>query len=778
MNKIINNIQKYAGLPDIKQYITEGEFGIEKENLRVNDDGSIAKTAHPDNLGCKNCNPYITNDFAENQIEMICPPMRNIREAYGFIGTIHDIVSENIGDELLWPQSLPGIINSEDEIKVATFGEKGVEKDIYRQKLVKIYGKTRQMISGVHFNVSLPESLVLKLHSASKSPDDINIFRDKLYLKMTRNFLRYRWFLIYLYGQSPVAHESFKIRSLKTDEIEVPDCPNGTSLRNSTYGYRNKEELNISYKSVQNYRDEIDDFVKAGKLIDDKELYQTIRIKFNGQKEHISYIELRLPDLDPLEKIGLSLNTLHFFHLFLIYTLLTPENDDFSKEIQDIATSNSDIISCEGNSKDIKICNFSGQKVYARQYAREIFSEIEKIYKDYDINKYNLYNNAFEQAKFILENPEERPYNKILKEIKKEGFIKFHIKRAKKYKQESKAENFRFFGFEDFELSTQLLLKAAVKRGLTIDILDRKENFIRLSSRNKTEYIMQATRTSLDRYSSILVMENKVITKKVLKENNINVPEGKYYNSVDKAKSDFWIFKGRPVVIKPKSTNFGLGINILKENNDNALFNRAVDFAFEQEDSVLIEDFFSGREFRVFIIGDEVVGILHRVPANVTGDGKSTIIELVVVKNKNPLRGKGYKTPLEKINLGEAEEIFLKLQNLTFDSIVKKDETVYLRENSNISTGGDSIDYTDDIHESYKKIAVDAAKALGVKITGLDMIIKDTKVPATKDNYTIIELNFNPAIHIHCYPFIGKNRYLNEKILDALEFKVASGGCK
>jgi len=113
--------------------------------------------------------------------------------------------------------------------------------------------------------------------------------------------------------------------------------------------------------------------------------------------------------------------------------------------------------------------------------------------------------------------------------------------------------------------------------------------------------------------------------------------------------------------------------------------------------------------------------------------------------------------------------MFLKTQALDFECIPQNDQIIYLRENSNISTGGDSIDFTDEMHQSYKDIAVAAAKALKVKITGLDMIVRTISEVATKSNYTIIELNFNPAIHIHCYPFIGKNRRLDEKILDALE---------
>jgi glutamate--cysteine ligase len=98
-------------------------------------------------------------------------------------------------------------------------------------------------------------------------------------------------------------------------------------------------------------------------------------------------------------------------------------------------------------------------------------------------------------------------------------------------------------------------------------------------------------------------------------------------------------------------------------------------------------------------------------------------------------------------------------------------EIVFLRENSNISTGGDSIDFTDDVPDSYKQIAIKAASALNVKITGLDMIIQDLTQESTLNNYAIIELNFNPAIHIHCHPFKGKNRKLNEKLMDVLGYK-------
>ncbi|HJF35819.1 MAG TPA: bifunctional glutamate--cysteine ligase GshA/glutathione synthetase GshB, partial [Clostridium perfringens] len=250
--------------------------------------------------------------------------------------------------------------------------------------------------------------------------------------------------------------------------------------------------------------------------------------------------------------------------------------------------------------------------------------------------------------------------------------------------------------------------------------------------------------------------------------NNIKVPNGSEFDNIDDAISEIDNFINKPIVIKPKSTNFGTGISIFPQGANKEDITSAFEIAFKYDNTVLVEEFISGKEYRFLVIGDKVVGILHRVPANVVGDGEKSIRQLVEIKNQSPLRGKGYKTPLEKINLDENAALFLKHRGLDFDYIPKKDETVYLRENSNISTGGDSIDYTDDIHQEFKDIAVKSSKAIGAKICGVDMMIDDY---TNRDSqYAIIELNFNPAIHIHSYPYIGVEREIAKEILKLLEF--------
>lgn len=321
------------------------------------------------------------------------------------------------------------------------------------------------------------------------------------------------------------------------------------------------------------------------------------------------------------------------------------------------------------------------------------------------------------------------------------------------------------------ELSTQLLAAEAQRRGVRVEILDADDNFLRLSRDGRTEYVKQATRTSLDPYIAALLMENKQVTKQILREAGLPVPPGCAVRSVPAALAALPEFAGAGIVIKPRSTNFGEGVTIFKtpewQHDDVAV---AVSRALELDSIVLLERYEIGREYRFLVIGGKTVAVLHRVPANVVGDGARSIRALVEEKNLDPRRGSGYVTPLEKLQLGDAERQYLAAQGLDFEAVPPAGVTIYLRENSNISTGGDSLDFTDTVHPGYKDAAVRAAQAVGARISGADLIIGDIDAAPTAANYSIIELNFNPALHIHDFPFRGENRRVEGKVLDLLGF--------
>lgn len=751
--------------------LLQGNYGIERETLRVDLDGNLSFKSHPKTFGSKTQNPYITTDFSESQIEVITPPFNTVEDLYQFTNALYDIVAMEIGDEYLWPQSMPCIIADEKSIPIAIYNEDGKEAREYREKLFNKYGGKTQLISGIHLNFSFNELIFKKLYKLDDRGVSYKTFKDSIYLKVARNYLRYRWLIIYLLGGSSTLHESYIDDYFKEYFKKIAGnsfSNNGVlSYRNSELGYKNKVDLFPDYGSIDDYINSLSEYINDGLIESHKELYSQIRLKpkntkdfYNSlSKDGINYLEYRTIDVNPFEKGGISLEDLYFFQLFNIFLLVCEEND--YERWQEEAQENHNSIAMFGQN-DIMLKK-NGKLVSKKEWALEILNYIKTINDELNLGRGNILNTIIDRIK----NYKQTYSYKIFEKVKNEGYINAHLSLAQKYKRDAFNNRFRLEGYCDLELSTQILLKEAIKRGIEFNILDRSENFISLRKNNNLKYIKQATKTSKDNYVSVLIMENKTVTKKILSNNGIRVPDGREFYSINEAESFVKYYINKPIVIKPKSTNFGLGISIFPNGSNEENILKAFDIAFKYDKTVILEEFINGKEYRFLVVGNEVVGILHRIPANVKGDGINSIEELVRIKNQDSLRGVGYVKPLEKIKLDEHVELFLNQQNKDFKYIPSDGEVVYLRENSNISTGGDSIDYTDKIPEKFKDIAINCAEFVGANICGVDMMIEDFS--NENSNYSIIELNFNPAIHIHCYPYKGKERSIAVKVLKLLD---------
>lgn len=755
-----------------KEEILSANFGVEREGLRVNEDGKLAITNHNEIFGNKLLNPYITTDFSESQPELITPVFHTTKEAYAFLSALYDIIALEIGDEYIWPQSMPCDIPEDEHIPIAQYEDCDLCQSarMYREELYKKYGGKKQLISGIHFNFSFSEDFLRKLYEYENKHSDYKDFKNDLYLKVVRNYLRYRWLLIYLLGAAPIIHESYNKECTKLlREVHEGAYSNDGAIshRNGECGYKNNIDLFPDYLNVASYIGSIEGFVKDNMLQSHKELYTQIRPKAKNntellnsiKDEGIHYIEIRSIDINPFEKGGMSLEDMDFIHMLMLYCLVKEETG--YENWQEDALLNQRLIAKHGLQNVLLIRD--GKEITKEEWGLEILFEMKDMSLEIGLGKEEVIDRMIEK---IIDTKNTYAYQ-ITRKVQQEGYLKAHIDLAKKYKESAYNHRYKLEGYEDMELSTQILMKEAIKRGILVEILDRRDQFIALTRNNKTEYVKQATKTSRDSYITMLMMENKTVTKKMLERQGICVPKGIEIAITDNKDIIISKYKNKAIVVKPKSTNFGQGISIFTEEAAKEDLLKALDIAFEYDDTVLIEEFAKGKEYRFLVIGDETVGILHRVPANVVGDGKHSIRELVKIKNQDPLRGKGYKTPLEKIELDESSQLFLKQQGKDFDYVPEHLETVYLRENSNISTGGDSIDYTDSIPDRFKEIAVKAAKAVGARFCGVDMMIEDYK--DEKSNYSIIEINFNPAIHIHSYPYIGTERNIAKHVLKELQ---------
>lgn len=737
-----------------RPFIDQARFGIEREGQRVDLAGNLAKTDHPAIFGDRSYHPYIQTDFSETQTEMITPVTDSIPELFQYLAAVYDVTARSIPkEEMIWPLSMPPALPEKDE-EIIIAKLKNFEDVLYRRYLAKEYGKRKQMVSGIHFNFEFGDELLRTLFSHQEEFQDFSEFKTELYLKTARNFMRYRWMITYLFGASPMSEKNYFINESHPQEPV-------RSIRNSALGYTNHPNVKVSYASMKQYLADIERMIEEGKLSEEKEFYTPLR--FRGGKKvadlattGVRYIELRNIDLNPYARLGINPEQVRFLQLFLMYMLWTEEKEDSDQWV------------AEGTTRNNKVAlEQPSHQTEFHQEGREILEGMKQMLAELDWLD-SLY--LVEEALTQMDHPEQTLAAKLYQEAQLSSQQEVAVALGHQYYKESHERPYQLAGFREMELSTQIFMFDAIQKGVQVKVLDESDQFLRLQFQDHVEYVKNANMTSKDSYIVPLIMENKTVTKKVLKEAGFRVPGGAEFSSMEEAVKAYPRFADQAFVIKPKSTNYGLGITIFKEGADLEDYQAGLAIAFREDSSVLVEEFMLGTEYRFFVIGGEVQAIMLRVPANVIGDGIRTVKELVEEKNSDPLRGTNHRAPLELIQLGELEQLMLKEQGLTIESVPQANQIVYLRENSNISTGGDSIDMTDEFSEAYKKIAVSAVEALGAKISGIDLIIPDKEIDPTTDKkaYGIIEANFNPAMHMHVYPFAGKGRRLTMNVLKLL----------
>ncbi|HBK4042247.1 TPA: bifunctional glutamate--cysteine ligase GshA/glutathione synthetase GshB [Enterococcus faecium] len=737
-----------------RPFIDQARFGIEREGQRVDLAGNLAKTDHPAIFGDRSYHPYIQTDFSETQTEMITPVTDSIPELFQYLAAVYDVTARSIPkEEMIWPLSMPPALPEKDE-EIIIAKLKNFEDVLYRRYLAKEYGKRKQMVSGIHFNFEFGDELLRKLFSHQEEFQDFSEFKTELYLKTARNFMRYRWMITYLFGASPMSEKNYFL-----DESH-PQEP-VRSIRNSALGYTNHPNVKVSYASMKQYLADIERMIEEGKLSEEKEFYTPLR--FRGGKKvadlattGVRYIELRNIDLNPYARLGINPEQVRFLQLFLMYMLWTEEKEDCDQWV------------AEGTTRNNKVAlEQPSDQTEFHQEGREILEGMKQMLVELDWLD-SLY--LVEEALTQMDHPEQTLAAKLYQEAQLSSQQEVAVALGHQYYKESHERPYQLAGFREMELSTQIFMFDAIQKGVQVKVLDESDQFLRLQFQDHVEYVKNANMTSKDSYIVPLIMENKTVTKKVLKEAGFRVPGGAEFSSMEEAVKAYPRFAEQAFVIKPKSTNYGLGITIFKEGASLEDYQAGLAIAFREDSSVLVEEFMPGTEYRFFVIDGEVQAIMLRVPANVIGDSIRTVKELVEEKNSDPLRGTNHRAPLELIQLGELEQLMLKEQGLTIESVPQANQIVYLRENSNISTGGDSIDMTDEFSEAYKKIAVSAVEALGAKISGIDLIIPDKEIDPTTDKkaYGIIEANFNPAMHMHVYPFAGKGRRLTMNVLKLL----------
>jgi glutamate--cysteine ligase len=439
-------------------HLKEMLHGIEKEGLRVLPNGHLSQLPHPKGLGSALTHGQITTDYSEALLEFITPVFNDPAQAIDFLGDLHRYGYQHLNDELIWAGSMPCTIDSADEIPIAEYGDSNIGrlKHVYRVGLEHRYGKIMQTIAGIHYNFSLPDSFLAELQKKQGKSESLQTFRSFSYFKLIRNFRRFSWMLLYLFGASPALSDSFmqnKDHQLERLAKHTLYLPYATSLRMSDLGYSNKAQssLNICFNHLHTYIQSLRGAIhtpypkyeaigvnvegeyrqlNANILQIENEYYSDIRPKRvtqSGEKpihalqeRGVEYIEVRNTDINPLLPIGMDSDQARFLDTFLLTCLLI-EDREISLLECDMLSANLQRVVTRGREPNLTLETLEGeQRLDALAYERlDLFAETAKtldaIFGGHD------YQRSVELQRAKVDNPDLTPSAQVLAALKESG---------------------------------------------------------------------------------------------------------------------------------------------------------------------------------------------------------------------------------------------------------------------------------------------------------------------------------------------------------------------
>jgi len=311
--------------------------------------------------------------------------------------------------------------------------------------------------------------------------------------------------------------------------------------------------------------------------------------------------------------------------------------------------------------------------------------------------------------------------------------------------------------------STLAIAKAAEDRGIPWMRLG-STSMLQLGHGSK-QRLVEATISGRTSCISVDIACDKVLTKLLLEEAGIPVPQGGLACDEDQALRVATEL-GYPLVTKPRDGNQGKGVSVNLRTEDE--LRQGFTTARSLSEGVVVERHIQGRHYRILVIGGKLAAASERLPAFVIGDGKHTVARLVEMTNSDAMRGEEHELPLTRIKIDEAARRVLSRQGLSLDSVPGRGNLVYLRDNANLSTGGVAIDVTDEVHPENARMAIRASEVLGMDIAGVDLITDHISLPMDATGGAIVEVNAAPGIRMHLFPWKGRRREVGRQIVDHL----------
>jgi D-alanine-D-alanine ligase-like ATP-grasp enzyme len=317
---------------------------------------------------------------------------------------------------------------------------------------------------------------------------------------------------------------------------------------------------------------------------------------------------------------------------------------------------------------------------------------------------------------------------------------------------------------------TSIIQKIADEIGAVV-LVDPECTFVGLITfKNGNKTFFRNNKFSINSLGSVAIAKDKGVSNFFLSKFGYKITEGKTFftdelceemANIRNIDAGLYYAKelGFPVIVKP--INLSQGIFVTKVYNKQEYYQVAKKI-LQKTSGLIVERFYSGNDYRIVVLDDEVVAAYQRIPLFVVGDGKSSILQLMQYKQENFINN-GRKEIIDFEDYRIKKN--LKRRKINFNTVIPKNNIIYLLDNANLSTGGEAVDFTENIHPDFQKLAISITKDIELRLAGVDILTSDITSPM--EDYTIIEVNGAPSL-TH-YASFGE---VQTKIVENLYFKV------
>lgn len=728
--------------------VHQTNLGLEVTMQRIDRQGHLATTLHPQKFGNPQQNRQLRPGFAASTLKMVTPVRHTIPTLMADLNGLNMAARRTLAaDEQLWPlSSTPVLPEDLSTIQLADVDQTSYQ---HRRDLAQQTDLQKLLTTGTHVNLSLNEQLFTRLYSEvfHQQYHSYVDFRNAIYLKVAQGFVRMNWLIQYLFGASP--------RLAVTD---TKTRPRRSSVQHPDGRY---QPVNGDYTTIDRYVAKLTAAVRQKQLLSVNDFDGPVRFHSNGQlatmaRQGVYYVEYRGLDLDPTKANGVDANAIALMRLLASYFVMMP---GLPTKLVPQVNAQADQLTQQVLAENPTTA--SAQAIPAAQ----VLDALADFVKAYGLPNDDAV--LLKQLKQRVTDPKKTPSARIASESEP---LTWALQQAANYQEAATERPFELDGFTGLDISSQQVVQAALTRGIQADVIDESANILRLTKLGQSRLVVNGSGTDLNPQALTTVLQHKAAAKQVLAEHGVQVPASQTYHSANQLIDDYdrYVQAGGIVLKAADATHKVVVFRIMPERQ---LFEQVVRQLFEQTSAVMAEEVVVASSYRFLVIGGHVQAIVERLPANIVGDGRSTVEALLARKNGRALRGPAFQYPQSELQLGKIERYRLASYHLDLDSVVSRGTQILLREDATFGNGADVLDATDDMHQSYIEAVEKLVADLQLSVAGVDVMIPNLYaelVPEHPEMAVYLGIHAAPYLYPHLFPTFGTARTVADTLVETL----------